>query len=385
MPARRKKRILARHARAFGSGPEISIESGRVVPEEGQIWALTDHAGMPNRLIYILGGSGHRLSSFGISDEPAFASSADFILNHMSSPVGFALVIEPWNSLEIAPRLLDHWVGTLCREDIQAVRNMAAGRTSGHDPIRWPGDPRIEFQAAERRRYAPARRVSLFDVEKLIHEVTVQIPAAGNLDLETEEPSGRLRMAAKTVLSPSAVLRLYRQVLNTSALRVAVAVWADDSIGIATETNDSAFTAVFTSLDGTPLTVEPVSNGGSFRLWKIIPSPALRQEGFEVIFHVIEGLMTLVLRPGDFGGQEPTVQEFGRHLQRFSAGGAGLPQMLRLISDCRDGTLRYLFEEEVKRIVRLGRHHPSWRYVFTLIRASGSENLWKWARQLDEQ
>lgn len=383
----RKIDTLIRFAPLCGSAPDLAFDRAQPRLAEGQIWALTENAGLPNHLIYLHAVTDSQLSVYGVSDKESFACPKDFIVDDLSSPLEFGLMVETWNSFLISPKILDHCVGSLMLDQILSIRNLPTIEVDNADashprPIRWPGDPRIEFQSSERRRYRLARQLSKFNADRMILSVTVGIPTVKPISTPAAEESPEiLCMAAKTGMAGRATLKIYRPVLENRTLRMALVIWADGSIGMTADTSDPEFAAEFSTQDGILIPVETFSSDQPFRIWKVASAESVRQNGVEGVFRLASGLVAVSLRPGLDFGADPTIKKFRDYVQRFEAGGSCFREILTTVSHCKDRILRYLLEEDVKTVVRLDKHHPSWPHVYSLIRATGSPNLYQWANK----
>lgn len=385
---RRQKR-RAKLSKFAGVDAYMPLRMERPAVAEGQIWSLVESAGLPNLLVYVTCESradeaAGLIHVHGVSHRIQFATPKDITIRESFSPFGFDFMIESWNTLDLSPRLLAHCMGSVPADYARLTREIAAGRLSADaQPLRWPGDPRIDFQREELRRYSLARRLTRHNTDKLISAVVTDFPVNRlSKSAAVHESSNVLRMAAKAGATITALLNVYKPVLTHPALRVALVVWADGTVGIAAESPDPAFSAEFTTHDDMLLPVESCYSDKNIRIWKVVDVKAPLQEGFDGIFHVNAGLTTVTLQPGISASQDPRINTFADHAASFEAGGARLPDLLHLVSACEDRILQVLLEDDVKRVIRLDKSHPSWPKVHALLKEYGTSKLRRWA---DEQ
>lgn len=381
LPERNRNALLANFANARGSAPGIAVESARPPLADSQLWALRSDAALPSPMVYVRHshpspeGGAELIQVWGVSDEISFASARDVVVEEAVSPVGFGLMIETWNEFEIRPDLLSHCVGsipglTLSTDGITTV-----------PPIRWPGDSRIEFQSSERRRYRIARRLTGSNASQILVDRVIAMPIRAGLPLSTiDAPMGRDRLAAAAGATITATLKIYKPLLVHPSLRVILLVWADGTVGIAADSSAPNFAAQFLSPDDALIPMD-ASTVDSIRIWKLPATHAHWLEGFEGVFKTENGLVLVTVMPGCDVETTPALAQVSDYAARFEANGSCLPELLQAVSECQDRVLQFLLEEDVKRVIRMDKSHPSWPRVYDLISRLGTSNIKQWARE----
>ncbi len=194
----RKQRILD----YFG---KLNEGKQRPEPKPGQIWALTEEAGMPNPVVCLIGKiSGNATAALKLAEKGSaqMATDRDLILSEDESDIDMPIMVECWNRLEVHPRFLSHCLGTLPDHVLFEIKRISAAHTQeiitnpaiGRVglPIRYPGDVRIRFQEQERAFVSTLRVEQERDGEVLQLAATTDTAAGSAISAEESDEFSRM-------------------------------------------------------------------------------------------------------------------------------------------------------------------------------------------------
>ena len=351
----------------------------------GQIWALTEAAGLPNPVVCLLGKSeSGSWSVLNVADRDVLrmASDRDLVLTPDESGLSFTAMMETWNRAEIPQSFLSHCMGTVSDTILFTLKKMAnlpsdavySGSPVGRvgPPIRYPGDPRIEFQKKER----------LFPQQDQVLELAATTDSPAVMEISREESDEISRKVGGGILTsvfefisdllctpavqPFPVYQEYsvaaatrperrvrgidhRMVSDDHELAIGLVLWDDGGLSVIVSGKDVDFDRAEFFSERETIKWSFKYEGESAAMYDF-SSALLRATGkFHIALQVAGGKITVDCRPAD-GGKECKVPAepvlvFEGFLTKFRKSGSDLAAVIGMIEKETDPVLHFFMEQ----------------------------------------